>query len=113
MPDRDRIKSLSHVSEWTCVTSGVPQGSVLRPVLFALVIDSLRPMSDKTSFVKFADDVTIIHHFHSSGEDLSQLEWSNLEDWASNVGLHLNYSKCSVMNCETKKCLRVEPCFLL
>ena len=106
-----RVKSANDVSDWISVTSGVPQGSVLGPLLFALVINSLQPVSVNTSFVKFADDVTLLHYFQNSADDFSQAEWYNLEDWADDVGLFLNYDKCKVMNCVTKKSLHVVPVF--
>ena len=47
-------------SDWIPIRSGVPQGSVLGPLLFILYIDSLNhPVSHSTLKI-FADDVMCI-----------------------------------------------------
>ena len=42
------------------VTSGVPQGSVLAPYLFAASVGSLKPVFPQTVLVKYADDLTLL-----------------------------------------------------
>ena len=77
--------------------SGVPQGSVLGPLLFLLFINDL-PDSVKNKVKLFADDLKLIGNAaHSSSiiEDLKQLEeWENL--WL----LRFNPSKCKVIHLE-------------
>jgi len=44
-------------SEWFPVASGVPQGSILGPLLFILHIDDIRHVVEHSSIKFFADDL--------------------------------------------------------
>ena len=98
-------------SYYVSIPSGVPQGSVLGPILFALVVDSLSPVCENSCMVKYADDVTILHCIRVASQDSLQQEWDNLEEWSDSVGLCLNFEKSCVMNCVTKRSLLMSPIF--
>ena len=77
------------------VLSGVPQGSVLGPLLFVLFINDL-PDNVKNITKLFADDLKLIARANNISETISDL--SALEDWESLWLLKFNSKKCKVMH---------------
>ena len=110
---KQRVCIEGDVSSWCNILSGVPQGSVLGPVLFCIAVDSLFPVCPNTFVVKYADDVTFLHFVRDSWEDQLQDEWDNLVRWSARVKLPLNYDKCAVLDIITKRNLLLSPIHLL
>ena len=108
---RQRVVVDGTVSSWTTLSSGVPQGSVLGPVLFCLAVDSLTPVCPNSTVIKYADDVTFLHFIRSPSDDALQCEWNNLEKWSHDMMLPLNFLKCDIMNIVTKKNLPLPDIF--
>ena len=81
------------------VYSGVPQGSVLGPVLFTLYIHDL-PAQIKSKLSIFADDTKMMSEVGShSGVEMIKKDLKQLEAWANTNGMKFNPDKCSVMHC--------------
>ena len=59
-------------SSMSNIALGVPQGSVLDPVLFLLYINDMQRSSDQLRFVHFADDTTIF----ASDNDINNVHGS-------------------------------------
>ena len=63
------------------VTSGIPQGSILGPTLFAIYINDL-PNSLTSQCKRFADDLKIYNK--SFNHDIVQMDINNMLKWSSN-----------------------------
>ncbi len=79
-------------SEWVNVEAGVPQGSVLGPLLFLIYINDLSE-SIKSEVRMFADDTFIFHvetnNRQSTVDDLDQ-DLRNISQWANQWKMSFN-----------------------
>ena len=95
---RQRVTIGEACSKWTDVLSGVPQGSVLGPLLFVIYINDL--LDKIVNVMKlFADDSKIISSI--KGEmNINKLQNDLLAvgDWCRTWGMRLNVEKCKVMH---------------
>ena len=90
-------------SDWKPVTSGVPQGSVLGPVLFVIYINDLpdRILSD---VYLFADD-TKIFRIITSDTDRAHLQEDlcSMSKWCDQWLLKMNPEKCKHLHIGGRK----------
>lgn len=92
-------KSLS--PEFKC-TSGVPQGSVLGPLLFLIfVLDLPKSLPSCVSYKFYADDLKLYTRYTDSGKVDLQRGIDEVALWCNLNGMHISESKCAVMSsCE-------------
>ena len=84
-------------SSWKDVTSGIPQGSVLGPLLFVLFINDLPDIVDSDAYL-FADDTKIFKIITQQGDrEVLQRDLDKLNTWSDNWLLRFHPDKCKVM----------------
>ena len=99
---RQRVVINGTRSEWTNVTSGVPQGTVIGPILFLIYINDIQ--QNITSKMRlFADDSTIYRDIKTREDHLTlQEDLRRLDEWAEKWQMVFKPSKCYVMNISNK-----------
>jgi hypothetical protein len=90
-----RVRVGRAFSEQADVLSGIPQGSILGPILFTLFINDLP--DDISSVCKiFADDTKI--YSCTSHSQTIQKDLDNLVNWSDKWNLYFNAGKCKVLH---------------
>ena len=80
------------------VTSGVPQGSVIGPILFLVYINDITD-NVKSNVRLFADDTLIYRKIQSAGDSLIlQSDLDIVSQWCRDWQLSLNIEKCVAMS---------------
>ena len=104
-----RVVLDSHISEVHSVSSGVPQGSILGPLLFSTYVNSLTKtsISQDSTLLLYADDIVLFRPIISSCDvDALQSDINIVAEWISDAGLCLNANKSKVVVFSRK---RVRP----
>ena len=106
LTDRCQRVVLENVaSEWSPVTSGVPEGSILGPLLFTIFINTLPDsLSPGLQAALYADDSKVYRPITSLVDSMAlQQDRNNLEVWSSKNTLQFNPSKCKILSYSYKK----------
>ena len=56
---RQRVVVDGIITEYLNINRGVPQGTVIGPILFSTMVDDIKTVDSKNGLVKFADDLTL------------------------------------------------------
>ena len=84
-------------SPWLKVTSGVPQGSVLGPVMFGVYVNDMVEGIDSYMNL-FADDAKVMRRVKSEDDCMKlQEDLDKIDEWSRNWKMNFNLGKCKVM----------------
>lgn len=101
---RQFVQCSGQQSKEICVTSGVPQGSILGPLFFNIFINNIIDGLNVKCLL-YADDMKIYGHIRDTHDCVKlQLALDQLSLWCVNNRLALNVSKCNVMSFSLKHC---------
>ena len=94
-------------SQWGRITAGVPQGSVLGPLLFLIFINDLTSVIRHCKIRLFADDTCLFIEVENPDEARTQLQadLNNIQTWADNwlVTFSPAKSKDMILSLKTNK----------
>ena len=100
LSNRSQVCRVSGSTSSKCTIScGVPQGSILGPLLFLIYVNDLPQCLDKTTARLFADDTNLT----ASGETITDVEiimnseLANIKEWLMTNKLSLNVAKTEFM----------------
>ena len=99
---KQRVVINGTASDWAPVTSGVPQGSVLGPVLFIMYINDI-DVGLNNFISKFADDTKIGNSIIDDRDRLSlQEDLRKISEWSERWEMPFNVNKCHILQVGTR-----------
>ena len=99
---KQKVLIRGETSKWSEVTSGVPQGSVLGPLLFLIYINDL-DSGIVSKLVKFADDTKIGGVANTvAAAKVIQNDLDSIQNWADTWQMTFNREKCKVLHAGNK-----------
>ena len=102
---KQAVKYKTTKSDSLTISCGVPQGSVLGPLLFLIYINDISKCSQILSFILFADDTNLflIHHDLETLIRIMNEELKKVALWLTANKLSLNVNKTHLMIFKTRK----------
>ena len=107
------LTSFTGKSDWAPVLSGVPQGTVLGPLLFSLYINDIS--SDTESEIRLFADDCVCYCKIKDEEDTIKLrrDIDRLGSWARKLGMRFQPDKCNMMQLTRKRIKKIHGSYTL
>jgi len=93
---KQRVKINGFYSDWADVLSGIPQGTILGPILFIIDINDLPDVCKQfINIYLFADDAKLYKHVITDDDhQVLQKGLNTFQEWSDRWLLRLNINKC-------------------
>ena len=97
---KQKVKINGSFSEWKTTSVGVPQGSVLGPLLFNIYINDMFMFISNSQICRYADDTTlyVIHQDIKQAFKIIEQDVVILREWFQNNYMKMNGDKCHLIN---------------
>ena len=93
-----QVRVGSELSDSVVCRSGVPQGTVLGPILWNIFYDPLASQIHNSSILRYADDAKIFRSITCPNDlSLLQADLDRLANWCSDNQVRVSESKCEVL----------------
>ena len=104
------VKVNNDYSPWVKIKNGVPQGSILGPLLFNILISDMRQFTEFVSSHGYADDTqlklsTKVENINEAINEINQ-DLSSISNYCRKSALNINERKCYYMILGTKPAIR-------
>lgn len=99
------VKVGDHSSGMRDVDHGVPQGSILGPILFTIYVNQIFSCVKDSYIFMYADDIALIsaHQSQDLATEMIQKDFNRILAWSHDNGLVVNAEKTKVMCISTSK----------
>ena len=102
LSNRQQCVEINNIkSPFINLSTGVPQGSILSPLLFIIYINDFPKASNIFKFVIYADDATLIanlcdfkhHNYHTFNNNMINIELQKFSHWSMSNKLTIKFTK--------------------
>lgn len=97
------VKYLNTFSKSNKCQTGVPQGSIMGPILYLIYVNEMLSKIVNCDIFLYADDTALlaIHKNFNSAIEMIQNDFNRLLKWSHDNGLSINYKKTKVMTIQS------------
>ena len=94
-----RVRLEDSFSSWAKVLSGIPQGTILGPLLFLIYINDIMDVCKESELFVYADDAKLFSHINSAKDVITlQNDLNVMNNWIKEWSLKLNIDKCRIVS---------------